>query len=84
MLFTRAIQPQAVVAGLVLHRAGGEIENVYSGDLDDEGFARLATYLAQMSKAKLEFVESVVRQVGRWQIRFRLLTGQFSSVVSAH
>src|SRR5579883_2191086 len=69
VLYTRSSSARAVVSGLVLLRAGVKIENVYSGDLDDESFARLTMWLARMSKANLVFFaglpapESMTRQL---------------------
>jgi hypothetical protein len=58
VLLTRMVPTRAVVSGLVLLRAGVNIKSVYSGDLDEEDFQRLASWLARMSKANFEIAES--------------------------
>jgi hypothetical protein len=55
VLFTRTAPAQSVVAGLVFHRAGVNIENVYNGDLDDDAFDRLTTWLSRIKTARLVF-----------------------------
>lgn len=55
VLFTTPISAQALIAGLVLHRAGVQIANVYNANLDDDGFRRLAIWLTRINSAKLVF-----------------------------
>jgi replicative DNA helicase len=61
VLFTRSVAAESLVAGLAFHRAGVDIEKVYRGDLDDDGFDRLTSCLARMKGAKLLFQDGLPR-----------------------
>lgn len=71
-LYSRNFSAQAVVAGLVLNRAGVTIDKVYSGELEDTAFARITSTLGAMSKAKMEFVQGwpTPSQTRRGQYQF--------------
>lgn len=61
MLLARSSPSRAVIARLVLHRAGVSIENVYKNNLSDDDFAKLTVWLTRISKTKLIVVDGLLQ-----------------------